>query len=159
MARNGIDIAVNASDRYILFTFRGILNGRQMLDATTAAYAGLSKPWLYNRVYDLRAFINVVSLEDLQAQIKQWEGIVGRRHAPMRFGIVTDDPVRMGRAKAYGPLFPHLDVEVFPSVEEAIAWLKTEATPLASERTRILLSGGGGGGGGGNGRRKPAPVK
>lgn len=144
MARNGIDISVNSTDRYIVFTFRGILNGKQMLDATTAAYAGLEKAWLYNRIYDLRPFINIVSLEDLTAMVKQWETIVGRRHAPMRFAIVTDDPVRMARTKAYGPLFPHLDIAAFPEVDDAIAWLKTEATPHATERTRVVMSHSGG---------------
>lgn len=144
MARNGIDIAVNSTDHYILFTFRGILNGKQMLDATTTAYSGLDKPWLYNRIYDLRPFINVVSLDDLTQLVRQWEKIVGRRHAPMRFAIVTDDPVRMARTQAYGPLFPHLDVGAFPTLEEATAWLKTEAVPLPSERTRVVMSHGGG---------------
>lgn len=141
MARNGIDISVNSHDRFILFTFRGLLNGRQMLDATTAAYTGLEKPWLYNRIYDLRPFINIVSLEDLTALVRQWEAIVGRRHAPMRFAVVSDDPLRMARTKAYGPLFPHLDVAVFSSIDEAAAWLGSEAMPLASERTRVLLDG------------------
>ncbi len=144
MARNGIDVTVNGTDRYIIFTFRGVLNGRQMLDATAAAYIGLEKPWLYNRVYDLRPFINIVSLDDLSAQIRQWEKIVGRRHAPMRFAIVTDDPVRMARTRAYAPLFPHLDVAAFPEIEDAVAWLKAAATPHASERTRVVMSHGGG---------------
>ena len=151
MARNGIDIAVNSTDHYILFTFRGVLNGKQMLEATTSAYVGLEKPWLYNRIYDLRSFINIVSLEDLTAQIQQWEKIVGRRHAPMRFGIVTDDPVRMARTKAFRPLFPHLDCEIFPDLDLAVTWLKSEATPLASERTRVLMSN--------PGRKKPYPVR
>ncbi len=144
MSRNGIGITVNQTDHYIIFTFRGVLSGDEMVQATTAAYAGLDKPWLYNRIYDLRPFINVVSLHDLNRLIKQWEAIVGRRHAPMRFVIVTDDPVRLGRAKAYGPLFPHIDVAGFPTIEEAVAWLKSEATPLATERTRVVMTHGGG---------------
>lgn len=144
MSRNGIGITVNQTDHYILFTFRGILSGDQMVHATAAAYTGLDKPWLYNRIYDLRPFINVVSLDDLTRLVKQWEAIVGRRHAPMRFAVVTDDPVRMARTKAYGPLFPHLDVAVFPTTEAAVTWLKTEATPLPTERTRVVMTHGGG---------------
>ncbi len=126
MSRSGISAVVNPADRYIIFKFRGVLSGKDMLDATAEAYAGLDEPWMYNRIYDLRSFINVVHVEDLKALIRQWEDIVGRRHAPMRFAMVTDDPVRLGRAKAYAPMFPYLDVGVFPTLAAAIAWLKEE---------------------------------
>ncbi len=134
MARNGMDVVVNAGEKYILFKPRGVVTMAEALDITAATYAGLEKPWLYNRIYDLRAFINIVSLDDLKLLIGQWDKIVGRRHAPMRFAMVTDDPVRIARAKAYGPLFPHLDQEVFPTLEEAVAWLKSEPVPHDSTR-------------------------
>ncbi len=126
MSRSGISAVVNPADRYIIFKFRGVLGGKDMLQATEEAYAGLDEPWLYNRIYDLRSFINIVSVEDLTALVKQWEKIVGRRHAPMRFAVVTDDPVRLARTKAYTPMFPHLDVAAFPTLAAAIAWLKEE---------------------------------
>ncbi|MEI9904381.1 MAG: hypothetical protein WDN06_10705 [Asticcacaulis sp.] len=129
MARNGMDVVVNAGDRYIIFKPRGVVTMPEVLDITTQTYAGLEKPWLYNRIYDLRAFINIVSLDDLKLLIGQWDKIVGRRHAPMRFAMVTDDPVRIARAKAYGPLFPHVDQGVFSSLEEALAWLKSKPVP------------------------------
>jgi hypothetical protein len=125
--QNAVSIQINEHARFITFALRGVVYGADLLDATERAFAGLAEPWGYNRLYDLRAFINVLQPEDFVALAEQWPKLAGRR-ASMRWAILTDDPVRLARAKAYGPLFPDITVRTFDTLADAISWLSDDLT-------------------------------
>jgi len=94
---------------------------------TERVYRGLDEPWRYNRLYDLRAFINVLQFSDFVALVEQWQVLAGRE-ARMRWAILTGDPVRLARADVYAPKFPDVEVRTFAAMAEAIAWLAGDLT-------------------------------
>jgi len=125
--RNAISVQINDHAGFITFALRGVVYGNDLLKVTEQTFRGLVEPWRYNRLYDLRAFINVFQPEDFVALSEQWPKLAGR-HVPMRWALLTDDPVRLSRAAVYGPLFPDITVRAFDTLAEAISWLTGDLT-------------------------------
>ena len=124
---NAVSVQINDHAGFITFALHGVVYGDELLDVTERTFRDLAKPWRYNRLYDLRAFINVLQPEDFVALSEQWPRLAGRQ-VPMRWAILTDDPVRLARARAYAPLFPHIAVRTFGTLAEAISWLTGDLT-------------------------------
>ncbi len=120
--RNAVSVQINDHAGFITFELRGVLYGSDLLKVTEQTYSTLNNPWRYNRLYDLRAFVNVVQFEDLVALSEQWQRIAGRDR-PIRWAILTDDPVRLARTQAFSPLFPDIMVRTFGTLANAITWL------------------------------------
>ncbi len=120
--RNAVSVQINDHAGFITFEVRGVIYGKDILDVTEQTYSTLDTPWRYNRLYDLRAFVNVFQFEDFVALSEQWQRIAGR-NAPMRWAVLTDDPVRLARAQVFSPLFPDITVRTFGTLADAIAWL------------------------------------
>ncbi len=130
-ARDAVSVQINDHAGFVTFELRGVLYGNDLLEVTEQTYRALDEPWRYNRLYDLRAFVNVVQLADIVALVEQWPKLAGRK-APMRWAILTDDPVRLARTQAFSPLFPDVTVQSFGKLAEAITWLTND---LAMEHT------------------------
>lgn len=120
--RDPIAVQINDHAGFVTFTLRGVLYGPQLLAVTEHTFRQLDEPWRYNRLYDIRGFINVLQFEDFVALADQWPKLAGRP-ARMRWAILTEDPVRIARAEAFGPLFPDIEVRVFGTLKTAISWL------------------------------------
>ena len=125
--QNAVSVQINDHARFITFALWGVVYGDDLLAVTELAFRDLAEPWLYNRLYDLRRFINVLQPADFVALHEQWPKLAGRV-VPMRWAILTDDPVRLARARAYAPLFPDVMVRTFDNLAEAISWLTGELT-------------------------------
>lgn len=121
-ARDTISVEINDHAHFITFRLSGVLYGNDLLDITEKVYAALDEPWRYNRLYDIRAFINVLQFQDFVDLAEQWPRLAGRQQ-PTRFAIVTEDPVRVARTDAYGPILPNITARAFGSLAEAIGWL------------------------------------
>ncbi|ESQ73975.1 hypothetical protein [Asticcacaulis sp. AC402] len=117
-----ITVQINDHAHFVTFKLRGIVYGSDLLKTTEVVYKGLNEPWRYNRLFDIRAFINVLQFEDFRATAEQWPALAGGAY-PTRFAVVTDDPVRAARIEAFGPLFPDITTRVFSRTRDAIGWL------------------------------------
>ena len=106
---NAVAVQIIDHAAFIAFALNGVAYGNDLLPVTEQTFRGLTEPWRYNRLYDLRRLINVLQPADFVALAEQWPKLAGRT-VPMRWAIVTDDPVRLSRAQAYGPLFPDITV-------------------------------------------------
>ncbi len=120
--RKAISVQINDHARFVTFKLRGLVYGPQLLEVTHQVYTGLSEPWRYNRLYDLRALINVLQPEDFVALVEQWRALAGPQ-AAMRTAIVTDDAIRIARLQAFAPLFPDVKLRLFDTLAAAIEWL------------------------------------
>jgi hypothetical protein len=120
-------VQINDHAGFVTFELRGVVYGADLLETTERVFRGLDEPWRYNRLYDIRAFINVLQPSDFADLAEQWLALAGRP-APMRWAIVTDDPVRLARAEAFAPLFPDITVRTFATPAEAITWLTGDLT-------------------------------
>ncbi len=125
--RNAISVEIHPESHFVLFKLQGVVYGKEMLEATERAYASLTEPWRYNRLLDIRQFINVLQFEDYAALAEQWPKLAGRVQR-LKVAIVTDDPVRIARADTYGRVLPNIEARTFGTMEEAEAWLG-EAVP------------------------------
>ncbi len=120
--RNAVTVQINDHAGFVTFILRGVVYGPDLLDITERTYRQLDEPWRYNRLYDIRGFINILQYEDFVALTEQWPKLAGRP-AQMRWAILTEDPVRIARAEAFAPLFPQVEVRVFGKLKGAISWL------------------------------------
>ncbi len=117
-----ISVEINDHVHFVTFRMSGVLYGQDLLNVTERTYSTLAEPWRYNRLFDIRAFINVLQFEDFVALAEQWPKLAGRAQ-PTRFAILTDDPVRIARTHAYGPILPNITAKPFGNEAEAIGWL------------------------------------
>ncbi|EGF93685.1 hypothetical protein ABI_21270 [Asticcacaulis biprosthecium C19] len=119
---NGITVQINDHAHFVTFKLQGIVYGSELLAKTEEVYRGLDEPWRYNRLFDIRGFINVLQFEDFQAMAEQWPLLAGG-HYPTRFAIVTDDATRAARIEAFDPMFTDITSRVFGRSRDAIGWL------------------------------------
>ncbi len=126
-AHNAVSVQINDQAGFITFALCGVVYGDHLLAVTEETFRGVAEPWRYNRLYDLRRFINALQPTDFVALHEQWPKLAGRV-LPMRWAVLTDDPVRLARAKAYAPLFPDVTVRTFDNLAEAISWLTGHLT-------------------------------
>jgi hypothetical protein len=125
-SRDTISIEINDHAHFITFRLSGVLYGNDLLDITEKVYATLDEPWRYNRLYDIRAFINVLQFQDFVDLAEQWPRLAGRQQ-PIRFAIVTEDAIRVARTQAYGPILPNITAKPFSNLADAISWLTEPA--------------------------------
>ncbi len=126
--RNGIAVEIHPEAHFVLFRLQGVVYGKELLDITERTYAALTDPWAYDRLFDIRQFINVLQFEDFAALAEQWPKLAGRVR-PLRVAIVTEDPVRIARAETFGPVLPNIVARTFGTLDEAEAWL-AESVPV-----------------------------
>jgi len=126
--RNGISVEIHPEAHFVLFRLQGVVYGKELLEVTERTYAALTDPWAYDRLFDIRQFINVLQFEDFAALAEQWPKLAGRVR-PLRLAVVTQDPVRIARNEKYSPVLPNIVSRTFGSMEEAKAWL-AEAAPV-----------------------------
>jgi hypothetical protein len=124
--RNGISVEIHPEAHFVLFRLQGVVYGKELLDVTERTYAALTDPWAYDRLLDIRQFINVLQFEDIAALAEQWPKLAGRVR-PLRVAIVTGDPVRIARAERFAPVLPNVVAHTCGTMEEAEAWLAQEA--------------------------------
>lgn len=120
--RNGITVQINDHAHFVTFKLRGIVYGDELLAKTEEVYRGLEEPWRYNRLFDIRGFINILQFEDFRNMAEQWPALAGGKY-PTHFAVVTDDATRAARIEAFGPLFSDIDARVFSRSRDAIGWL------------------------------------
>ncbi|MBW8733923.1 MAG: STAS/SEC14 domain-containing protein, partial [Asticcacaulis sp.] len=120
--RNGISVEIHPELHFVLFKLKGVVYGKELLEVTERTYATLNEPWLYNRLFDIRQFINVLQFEDFAALAEQWPKIAGRVQQT-RVAIVTEDPVRIARTENFGRVLPNVTARTFATIDEAEAWL------------------------------------
>ncbi|ESQ88997.1 hypothetical protein ABAC460_14550 [Asticcacaulis sp. AC460] len=119
---NRITVQINDHAYFVTFKLRGIVYGSDLLEKTDEVYRSLEEPWRYNRLFDIRAFINILQFEDFRALADQWRSLAGGP-TPTRFAVVTDDATRAARIEAFDPLFPDITSRVFSRTRDAIGWL------------------------------------
>jgi len=124
--RNAISVEIHPESHFVLFKLQGVVYGRQLLDVTERTYASLTEPWRYNRLFDIRQFINVLQFDEFAALAEQWPKLAGRVQ-PLKIAVVTEDPVRIARADTFGRVLPNIEVRTFGAMEMAEAWLAEAA--------------------------------
>ncbi len=127
--RNAISVEIHPEAHFVLFRLQGVVYGKELLDITERTYATLSEPWRFNRLFDIRQFINVLQFEDFAALAEQWPKLAGRVQ-PTRAAIVTDDPVRIARAESFTRVLPNITARTFGTMEAAEAWLAEDVPAM-----------------------------
>ncbi|WP_443750339.1 hypothetical protein [Asticcacaulis solisilvae] len=123
--RNAISVEIHPESHFVLFKIQGVAYGKELLDITERTYASLTEPWRYNRLYDIRQFINVLQFDDFAAMAEQWPRLAGRVRT-LKVAIVTEDPVRIARADTFTRVLPNVEARTFATIETAETWLAEE---------------------------------
>ncbi len=119
---NAVSMQINDHAGFVTFGLRGVVHGADLLEATRQIYAMLDEPWRYNRLYDLRALINMFQPEDFVAIVEQWRALSAPQVA-RRAAVLTEDPIRIARLNLFAPLFPDVELGLFDTLGAAIEWL------------------------------------
>ena len=130
---DSVSIAVDNRKKIIIFRLRGNASSGDMADKAQVAYDSVEQPWAYNRLIDLRNFTSLLAYEDIERMAEQWAEVCHGRECLTKTAVVNPDTLSVARAKAYGHLFPNVEIKVFTCFDEALDWL-TPAAPALAKR-------------------------
>lgn len=136
MRANEVTTEIVPSDRIFHFRLIGAISGNVLLKAVEDAYRQVDDPGEYDHIFDLRRFINIVAFDDLSEGIAIWRRMRKRPDATTRWALITNDPLRIARTNAYIPLFPDVKADVFPSLAEAMTWLRPH--PVSAVEAKVV---------------------
>lgn len=126
MRRTGIDVDIHRDEQFVLFRLNGVVYARDVILRIEQIYGNLPDPWQFDMLFDVRGLINVFVYEDFRTLSERWHQIAGN-YRPLRFAVVTTDPLRLERTETFAPMFENFEVKAFPTPAEAAVWLASAA--------------------------------
>ena len=130
---DSVGVAVDSRKKIIIFRLRGNAGSGDMADKAQMAYDSVDAPWTFHRLIDLRNFTSLLAYEDIERMAEQWAKVCHGRESLTKTAVVNPDTLSSVRAKAYGHLFPNVDIRVFTCFDEALDWL-SPAEPAVAKR-------------------------
>jgi hypothetical protein len=109
--------------RRIVFSIRGHIDSRVMIDRFIEIYSGVDSPWTYDRVFDYRRSDGLVEYPDVLRLADWWAGYIDPDCGRRRVAVIVNNPLDLVRARATGGLFPKDEVQSFLSLDDALSWL------------------------------------
>ncbi len=117
---------VDADARRIVFSARGEIDSRVLMDRIIEIYSGIAEPWTYDRVFDYRRSDGLIEFVDVERLAAWWAAHIDPDCAPTKVAVIVNNPLDLARARSAGPLFPKDQVQSFLSLDEALRWLEEE---------------------------------
>ncbi len=133
---DSVGVAIDSRKKIIIFRLRGNAGSGDMADKAQAAYDSLDAPWTYHRLIDLRVFTSLLAYEDIERMAIQWAEVCRGRESLTKTAVVNAGTLSAVRAKAYGHLFPNVDIRAFTCFDEALDWLSPAAALIARPAAR-----------------------
>ncbi len=114
---------VEPQTRRIVFSIRGAIDSRVMVDRYIEIYAGIDRPWTYDRVFDYRRADGMVEIHDIERMAQWWNARLPAEAPGTRVAVIVNNPLDLVRARTVGNLFPKDERRTFASLDDALSWL------------------------------------
>lgn len=109
--------------RRIVFSIRGQIDSRVLVDRYIEIYSGIEAPWTYDRVFDYRRSDGIVEFADVERIAQWWAAHIAPDAPVTKVAIIVNNPLDLLRARGAGDLFPKDERRTFPSLDDALSWL------------------------------------
>ena len=114
---------VEPDTRRIVFSIRGRIDSRVLIDRFIEIYSDIEAPWTYDRVFDYRRSDGLVEIADVERIAQWWAGHIDPDCAMTRVAVIVNNPLDLLRARGVGELFPREERQTFTSIDDALSWL------------------------------------
>jgi len=114
---------VEPETRRIVFSIRGQIDSRLLIDRYIEIYSGIDAPWTYDRVFDYRRSDGIVEHVDIARMAQWWAEHIDPACGVTRVAVIVNNPLDLLRARGVGEQFPKDDRQTFLSLDDALSWL------------------------------------
>ncbi len=114
---------VEPETRRIVFSIRGQIDSRVLVDRFIEIYAGVDAPWTYDRVFDYRRSDGLVELVDIDRIADWWAAHIPADAPRTKVAVIVNNPLDLVRARSVSDQFPKDDRQTFLSLDDALSWL------------------------------------
>ena len=114
---------VEPDTRRIVFSVRGEIDSRILIDRYIEIYSGIETPWTYDRVFDYRRSDGLVEHADVTRIAQWWASHIDADCPLTRVAIIVNNRLDLLRARGVGDLFPREERRTFLSIDDALSWL------------------------------------
>lgn len=118
-----ISARVDEDQHLIVFNISGDIDSKALIDKWIETYAGLEKPWQYDRLLDYRRADGLVDVNELERFAVWWEDRTLGVNYSLKAAIIVNNPLDARRVHTVDGLFPHDIRESFGSLDDALTWL------------------------------------
>ena len=117
---------VEPDTRRIVFSIRGQIDSRVLIDRLIEIYSGIDAPWTYDRVFDYRRSDGIVEHADVDRIAQWWAARIDPDCGRTKVAIIVNNPLDLLRARTVSDQFPKDDRQTFLSLDDALVWLDTK---------------------------------
>ena len=114
---------VEPETRRIVFSVRGHIDSRVLIDRFIEIYSGIEAPWTYDRIFDYRRSDGLVEHVDVERIARWWAGHIDPDCTRTRVAVIVNNPLDLLRARGVADLFPREERQTFQSIDDALSWL------------------------------------
>ncbi len=114
---------VEPETRCIVFSVRGQIDSRILIDRFIEIYAGIDAPWTHDRVFDYRRSDGLVEHADVDRIAAWWAGHIPADAPRTRVAVIVNNSLDLIRARGVSDQFPKDDRQTFLSLDDALSWL------------------------------------
>ena len=114
---------VEPETQRIVFSIRGQIDSRVLIDRYIEIYSGIAAPWTYDRVFDYRRSDGLVEHVDVERIARWWADHIDPDCPRTRVAVIVNNPLDLLRARGVADLFPGEERRTFLSIDDALSWL------------------------------------
>lgn len=114
---------VEAQTRRIVFSIRGQIDSRELIDRYIEIYSAIEAPWTYDRVFDYRRSDGIVDHADVDRIAAWWAQHIAPDAPRSRVALIVNNPLDLVRARGVSDQFPKDERQTFLSLDDALSWL------------------------------------
>ena len=114
---------VEPGTRRIVFSIRGQIDSRVLIDRYIEIYSNIAAPWTYDRVFDYRRSDGLVEHIDVERIARWWADHIDPDYPRTRVAVIVNNPLDLLRARGVADLFPKEERQTFLSIDDALSWL------------------------------------
>ena len=104
---------VEPDARRIVFSIRGQIDSRVLIDRFIEIYSDIEASWTYDRVFDYRRSDGLVEISDVERIAQWWAGHIDPDCAVTRVAVIVNNPLDLLRARGVSKLFPREERQTF----------------------------------------------
>lgn len=107
----------------IVFSIRGDIDSRLLIDRYIEIYSEVAAPWTYDRVFDYRRSDGLVERDDIARMAAWWAERIPTDCPETKVAVIVNNTLDLARARSVSDLFPKDIRQTFLSIDDALSWL------------------------------------
>ncbi len=113
---------IEPDNRRIVFSIRGDIDSRVLIDRYIEIYGEVADPWTYDRVFDYRRADGLVERDDVARIAAWWARRIPADCPQTKVAVIVNNALDLARARSVSDLFPKDVRQTFLSIDDALSW-------------------------------------